>query len=37
MSKGMMRVIGEVLGTSKVHVGVVNITQLFEYRKDAHT
>jgi hypothetical protein len=37
MSKGMMRVIEEVLGASKVLVGAVNITQLSEYRKDAHT
>ncbi|KAK1643014.1 hypothetical protein QYE76_060819 [Lolium multiflorum] len=36
-SKGLMRVIGEVFSTSKVPVGVVNITQLSEYRKDAHT
>jgi len=36
-SKGLMRVIGEVFGTSKIPVGVVNITQLSEYRKDAHT
>lgn len=36
-SKGLMRVIGEVFSASKVPVGVVNITQLSEYRKDAHT
>ncbi|KAF8748237.1 hypothetical protein HU200_012980 [Digitaria exilis] len=36
-SKGLMRVIGEVFSTSKIPVGVVNITQLSEYRKDAHT
>jgi hypothetical protein len=36
-SKGLMRVIGEVFGASKIPVGVVNITQLSEYRKDAHT
>jgi len=38
-SKGLMRVIGEVFGVSKtkIPVGVVNITQLSEYRKDAHT
>ncbi|GJN22876.1 hypothetical protein PR202_gb10481 [Eleusine coracana subsp. coracana] len=36
-SKGLMRVIGEVFSTSKMPVGVVNITQLSEYRKDAHT
>ncbi|KQK12470.1 hypothetical protein BRADI_1g03940v3 [Brachypodium distachyon] len=36
-SKGLMRVIGEVFSTSKVPVGIVNITQLSEYRKDAHT
>jgi hypothetical protein len=36
-SKGVMRVIGEVFSTSKIPVGVVNITQLSEYRKDAHT
>ncbi|KAM0912451.1 hypothetical protein ACQ4PT_012796 [Festuca glaucescens] len=36
-SKGLMRVIGEVFSASTVPVGVVNITQLSEYRKDAHT
>lgn len=32
-----MRVIGEVFSTSKVPVGIVNITQLSDYRKEAHT
>ena len=36
-SRAMLRVTGEVLGASRVPVGVVNITQLSEYRKDAHT
>ncbi|TVU44416.1 hypothetical protein EJB05_03857 [Eragrostis curvula] len=36
-SKAMLRVTGEVLAESRVPVGVVNVTQLSEYRADAHT
>ncbi|WOL16609.1 hypothetical protein Cni_G25397 [Canna indica] len=37
-SKSMMRVIGEVLGAARAPpVTLLNITQLSEYRKDAHT
>ncbi|XP_062214168.1 probable xylan O-acetyltransferase 10 isoform X2 [Phragmites australis] len=36
-SRAMLRVTGEVLATSRVPVGVVNVTQLSEYRRDAHT
>ncbi|MQM18165.1 hypothetical protein Taro_051153 [Colocasia esculenta] len=36
-SKGIMRVIGDVFRRSKVPISVLNITQLSEYRKDAHT
>lgn len=35
--KGIMRVIHEVFGKSKVPITLINITQLSEYRKDAHT
>ncbi|KAL4189578.1 hypothetical protein AMTRI_Chr08g207850 [Amborella trichopoda] len=36
-SKGIMRVLGQVLSGMKVPVTLLNITQLSEYRKDAHT
>ncbi|PUZ36371.1 hypothetical protein GQ55_9G032700 [Panicum hallii var. hallii] len=36
-SREMLRVTEEVLATSRVPVGVVNITQLSEYRRDGHT
>lgn len=36
-SKSMMRVTGDVLRGSRVPVTLLNITQLSEYRKDAHT
>ncbi|KAJ1254583.1 hypothetical protein BS78_K028300 [Paspalum vaginatum] len=36
-SREMQRVTAEVLATSRVPVGVLNITQLSEYRRDAHT
>lgn len=36
-SREMQRVTAEVLATSRVPVGVVNITRLSEYRRDAHT
>lgn len=36
-NKGIMRVIGQVFDKSKVPITVVNITQLSEYRRDAHT
>ncbi|KAM3279400.1 hypothetical protein ACQJBY_046634 [Aegilops geniculata] len=37
-SRAMLRVTGEVLGASpRVPVGVVNVTQMSEYRRDAHT
>ncbi|KAJ3669432.1 hypothetical protein LUZ60_011382 [Juncus effusus] len=36
-SKSMMRVLSEVFTASKVPVTILNITQLSEYRKDAHT
>ncbi|KAG6504581.1 protein trichome birefringence-like 33 isoform X2 [Zingiber officinale] len=36
-SKSMMRVAGDVLRRSRVPVTLLNITQLSEYRKDAHT
>jgi hypothetical protein len=36
-SREMMRVTEEVLATSRVPVGLVNITRLSEYRRDAHT
>ncbi|KAF8748238.1 hypothetical protein HU200_012981 [Digitaria exilis] len=36
-SQEIQRVTEEVLATSRVPVGLVNITQLSEYRRDAHT
>jgi hypothetical protein len=38
-SRAMQRVTGEVLGaaSARVPVGVVNVTQMSEYRRDAHT
>ncbi|KAK1283653.1 hypothetical protein QJS10_CPB21g01421 [Acorus calamus] len=36
-SKSIMRVIGEVFRKSNVPITALNITQLSEYRKDAHT
>lgn len=36
-SKSMMRVLKEVFGKSKVRISILDITQLSEYRKDAHT
>ncbi|KAG0463640.1 hypothetical protein HPP92_019200 [Vanilla planifolia] len=36
-SKGIMRVIGEVFDRSNAPITLINITQLSEYRKDAHT
>lgn len=33
----MMRVIGEVVEAAKAPITVLNVTQLSEYRKDAHT
>ncbi|KAH0457695.1 hypothetical protein IEQ34_013010 [Dendrobium chrysotoxum] len=36
-SKGIMRVIREVFDKSNVPITVINITQLSEYRNDAHT
>ncbi|CAL9118955.1 unnamed protein product [Musa acuminata var. zebrina] len=36
-SKSMMQVIGDVFGATKVPITLLNITQLSEYRKDAHT
>eukprot|EP00262_Sarcandra_glabra_P010135 TRINITY_DN25053_c0_g1_i1.p1 TRINITY_DN25053_c0_g1~~TRINITY_DN25053_c0_g1_i1.p1 ORF type:complete len:142 (-),score=10.67 TRINITY_DN25053_c0_g1_i1:1-396(-) len=35
--KDIMRVIGKVFSKSKVPITLINITQLSEYRKDAHT
>lgn len=35
--KGVMRVIGEVFSRSKFPITFLNITQLSNYRKDAHT
>lgn len=35
--KNIMQVIGEVFGKSKVPITFLNITQLSNYRKDAHT
>ncbi|KAK9168037.1 hypothetical protein Syun_000177 [Stephania yunnanensis] len=35
--KSVMKVIGEVFSKSKVPITFLNITQLSEYRKDAHT
>ncbi|OVA02802.1 PMR5 N-terminal domain [Macleaya cordata] len=35
--KSIMRVIGDVFSKSKVPITFLNITQLSEYRKDAHT
>ncbi|KAL5568837.1 hypothetical protein UlMin_025412 [Ulmus minor] len=35
--KSIMQVIGEVFGKSKVPITFLNITQLSNYRKDAHT
>lgn len=36
-SKSMMRVLKDVFGKSKVRISILDITQLSEYRKDAHT
>lgn len=36
-SKKIMKVIKQVFKKSKVGISVLNITQLSEYRKDAHT
>ncbi|ONK77114.1 uncharacterized protein A4U43_C02F3240 [Asparagus officinalis] len=36
-SKSMMQVLKEVLSKSRVPISLLNITQLSEYRKDAHT
>ena len=36
-SREILRVTEEVLATSRVPIGVVNITQLSEYRRDGHT
>ncbi|THU56818.1 hypothetical protein C4D60_Mb11t21210 [Musa balbisiana] len=36
-SKSMMQVIGDVFDATKVPITLLNITQLSEYRKDAHT
>ncbi|KAL5977275.1 hypothetical protein ACLOJK_021621 [Asimina triloba] len=36
-SKSMMRVVSKVLSKTKVPITFLNITQLSEYRKDAHT
>ncbi|XP_078162829.1 putative xylan O-acetyltransferase 10 isoform X3 [Carex rostrata] len=36
-SKSMMQVLKEIFSASRVPVTVLNITQLSEYRKDAHT
>ena len=36
-SKSIMQVVKKVLSRSKVPIIVLNITQLSEYRKDAHT
>ncbi|XP_008799798.2 protein trichome birefringence-like 33 [Phoenix dactylifera] len=36
-SKGIMQVIKEVFSKAKVPITLINITQLSEYRKDAHT
>ncbi|XP_066365333.1 probable xylan O-acetyltransferase 11 [Miscanthus floridulus] len=36
-SREMLRVTEEVLATSRLPVGLVNITRLSEYRRDAHT
>nr|ACF84210.1 unknown [Zea mays] len=36
-SREMLRATEEVLATSRVPVGLVNITRLSEYRRDAHT
>ncbi|XP_072967012.1 probable xylan O-acetyltransferase 10 [Typha angustifolia] len=36
-SKSMMRVLKNVFSTSRVPIALLNITQLSEYRKDAHT
>ena len=36
-SKSMMQVLKEVFSKSKVPISLLNITQLSEYRKDAHT
>lgn len=36
-SKSMMQVLKEVFSASRVPVTLLNITQLSEYRKDAHT
>ncbi|XP_073107368.1 protein trichome birefringence-like 33 [Elaeis guineensis] len=35
-SKSIMKVVGEVLGASKTPITIINVTQLSEYRKDAH-
>lgn len=36
-SRRMVQVAGEVLGASRVPVGVVNVTRMSELRRDAHT
>ncbi|XP_072958804.1 protein trichome birefringence-like 33 [Typha angustifolia] len=36
-SKAIMRVVEEIIGSSKYPFTVLNITQLSDYRKDAHT
>ncbi|RRT77358.1 hypothetical protein B296_00021496 [Ensete ventricosum] len=35
--KSVMQVVSEVLGKTKLPITVLNITQLSEYRRDAHT